>query len=222
MKSGIYKIEINNKIYIGRDKNLNINFRMKKHLRSLKKGNHPNKHLQNAYLKFNEFNYDIIEFCDYEIINEREIYWIEHFKSKYTEFGYNMTSGGDVCPSEMISGEDMVKRNEKISGTLKVFYENNIKTFKGKKHTEECKKQMSDNKKGKYKSDSNPNYRSDITNIMIKDSLLECGSIKSAAKKLNCSQPFLSYRIKSQNFVLVYENDKKIGRNCKIINVDLP
>jgi group I intron endonuclease len=222
MKSGIYKIEINNKIYVGRDKRLISNSRMKRHLRSLKKGTHPNKHLQNAYIKFNDFKYEIIEFCDYNIINEREIYWINFLRSTDHEFGYNMTSGGDVCPSELLNEEDLNKRNMKISETLKNFYKKNNNPFEGKSHTIESRKKISDSKLGKYKSEHNPNHRSDITNEMIKDSLIEFGSVKSAAKNLNCSQPFLSYRIKSQGFILVYENDKKIGRGCKILSVQIP
>jgi len=40
------------------------------------------------------FSFEIVEECDTSLLNEREIYWIKHFKSNNDNYGYNMTCGG--------------------------------------------------------------------------------------------------------------------------------
>lgn len=95
----IYKISnmINGKIYIGQtillperrwrqhelsamntsyyDHNVPLHFAMKKY------------GLEN-------FRYEIIEECDDDLLNEREIFWIAHFDSTNPELGYNLSLGG--------------------------------------------------------------------------------------------------------------------------------
>lgn len=41
------------------------------------------------------FTFEIIEECDKQSLNEREIYWIEYYDSFHN--GYNMTIGGTAC-----------------------------------------------------------------------------------------------------------------------------
>jgi len=55
---GIYKITINNKIYIG--SSINIYDRYILHKNTLRKNIHRNRYLQRAYNKYKEFNFDII------------------------------------------------------------------------------------------------------------------------------------------------------------------
>lgn len=219
MKSGIYKITINNKTYVGRDVLLCKNKRKKYHLLKLRKGVHPNKYLQNAYNKYNEFKYDVIELCDVNELNEKEIYWINKLNSIYTKNGYNLTTGGDVCPSELLNSEDMLVRNAKISNTLREYYKNNENPFKGKTHTNSSRQNMSDNKKNKYKAKNNPHYKHDITNEMIRTALINEKSIKAAARILNCSPAFIGYRIYSNNMILKYKNNRTIGRGVVIEDV---
>lgn len=50
------------------------------------------------------FNFDIIEECSADELNEREKYWISYYNS-YGENGYNLTPGGDgylKAPSEKV------------------------------------------------------------------------------------------------------------------------
>lgn len=93
----IYKIKniINSKVYIGKTI-IDINKRFK-------------KHKNNATKKINRYLYDAMNFYGYENfiiekiedvddnskLNERERYWISIFKSNDSDFGYNMTIGGD-------------------------------------------------------------------------------------------------------------------------------
>ena len=84
----IYKTTnlLNDKIYIGKDKNNNPNY--------LGSGiilNHSiNKHGKENFIK------DIIEYCsNKDELNIREKYWIEFYKSYDKNIGYNITKGGD-------------------------------------------------------------------------------------------------------------------------------
>ena len=60
----------------------------------LKKNYHHNIHLQNAWNKYGEenFEFSIIEECHMDQLDQREIYWISKLNSY--EDGYNLTSGG--------------------------------------------------------------------------------------------------------------------------------
>ena len=92
---GIYKIvnTLNDKVYIGQT--INIDFRFYEHKRKLRLKQHYNSYLQNAYNKYGEcFSYEIIEECSLEELDEREIYWINYYKSNNREYGYNIMSGG--------------------------------------------------------------------------------------------------------------------------------
>lgn len=93
---GIYKIEnkINDKVYIGQS--IDIDKRWNNHIRELNGNRHYNEYLQNAWNKYgsNSFNFEVIEECTLESIDEREIFWIESYNSMDSKFGYNLTAGG--------------------------------------------------------------------------------------------------------------------------------
>lgn len=90
----IYKItnKINNKVYIGKTCS-NIDTRWKEHIRTAKR--FPERPLYRAFNKYGIDNFFIeqIEECSSEIVNNREIYWIEYYDSYH--FGYNATQGGE-------------------------------------------------------------------------------------------------------------------------------
>lgn len=78
MTTGIYLIlnTVNNHKYIGQSKN--IEHRWAGHISSLRKGRHGNAHFQNAWNKYGEdlFDFQVIEECAPEKLNEQEQYWI--------------------------------------------------------------------------------------------------------------------------------------------------
>ena len=91
----IYKITntITNKVYIGQTVR-NPLLRKEEHFNNLKKGIHHNSHLQSSFDKYGDvFEFEVIEECPDEKLNEREIALIEEFKSYYK--GYNETKGGE-------------------------------------------------------------------------------------------------------------------------------
>ena len=88
--TGIYKITnvVNGKCYIGQSSDLVS--RIRKHIRELLNKTHHNEHLQNAYNTYGTGNFtiEIIEECSEENLDEREIFWIDFYKSWDRNFGY--------------------------------------------------------------------------------------------------------------------------------------
>ena len=91
---GIYKItnEINGKVYVGQSKDLKA--RKRSHFSDLKRNQHANFHLQNAFNKYkvNNFIFEILEICKEDELDEKEYKWMNKFNSHNSEFGYNITS----------------------------------------------------------------------------------------------------------------------------------
>lgn len=107
---GIYYIKnlINEKYYIGQAQDIFKRWRDEK--RDLNKEQDAwNKHLQRAWKKYgeNNFEFSVIEICSIDMLDEREIYWISYFDS-YNN-GYNQTLGGDGCRGHKCSEETRSK-----------------------------------------------------------------------------------------------------------------
>lgn len=96
-KSGIYYIKnkVNNKIYIGQTKD--IDGRRKEHKRDLKANRHVNWHLQKAFEKYGDSNFEfgILEYCEIDELDNKEVYYINKYKTMNRDKGYNLKSGGD-------------------------------------------------------------------------------------------------------------------------------
>ena len=91
-QSGIYSItnKKNNKIYIG--KSINLYRRKYQHFGELKRNDHKNKHLQASFNKhgFENFEFNVVEICEVDILGIREYYWINFFDSCNRKKGYNI------------------------------------------------------------------------------------------------------------------------------------
>lgn len=90
--SGVYQIKCksNGKIYIGSA--LDIRVRCEQHRRSLRRGDHSNHHLQAAWKKFGEgdFEYTVLEITDKASRVEQEQYWLDLKQSYIKELGFNI------------------------------------------------------------------------------------------------------------------------------------
>ena len=93
MKSGIYAILniVNGKVYVGQA--FNFQKRWKNHRIALQFDKHHNRYLQAAYDKNGQFAfiYVVLEYCEAEILTEREQFWMDELKSADREFGYNLS-----------------------------------------------------------------------------------------------------------------------------------
>lgn len=161
MTCGIYMIQnkVNNKIYIGQA--VDIKKRWKEHRKELKGGYHKNKHLQNAWDKYEQknFEFSILLECEENQLNTYEEYYIFELMTYDTRVGYNNTYGGD-------SGRPTKETKKKISESNKgkIRSEETRKKISeattgenhpmyGKHHTEETRKKMSEANKGKTLSE---------------------------------------------------------------------
>jgi group I intron endonuclease len=127
------------KKYIG--KSISISNRLTRHRRNVR--NNKVTKFYSAVRKYgwNNFIFGIIEECDKNILDEREVFYIEKYKT--LSEGYNMTSGGDGGTTWIVP-EDVRKK-----------YSERMKCFK---HSDEAKKKISEANKGrKWSEDAKKN-----------------------------------------------------------------
>lgn len=164
MNGIIYKIESpSGKIYIG--KTINLKNRMNDY-KNLSCKNQPR--LYNSFLKYG-FDEHIIEILvegidDEDELNYAEQYFIEEYDSFDTEWGLNLTSGGEggnlseetkrkiglANKGKIRTEERKRKQSEAIKGEKNPMFD--------KKHSIESKKKMSEAKLGKINGELNPMY----------------------------------------------------------------
>lgn len=106
---------INNKKYVGQTNNIDRRIREHKNNSFNSKSiNYENK-IHQAIRKYgyDNFKIDIIEVIndvtDYNIVNERERYWIKKEKSLLTQWGYNVLEGGKNCWRSFLTPDDVEK-----------------------------------------------------------------------------------------------------------------
>ena len=118
MNGFIYKItnDINDKIYIGKTLS-SIDKRFTEHKKDSCRIQEQIRPLYRAMNKYgcDNFHIELVEECPLETLSEREIYWIDFYKSY--ENGYNATLGGD--------GKQLYDYNAIVNGFLsgKLIYE---------------------------------------------------------------------------------------------------
>lgn len=112
---GIYKItnKISGKFYIGRSNN--VFDRIKAHIFSLKRGNHPNSFLQEDCSKIGigNFGFEILEFCTLTELKMKEAIYIQKLKAE--ELGYNKEGYFVLPPTEVLKNarESLIKKSFK-------------------------------------------------------------------------------------------------------------
>lgn len=129
-ESGIYKITCtsNGKIYIGSAKS--IVRRWAVHRCELRKDKHKCGYLQNAFNKYGEdaFVIIVVELCPIERLIEREQYWLDELKPYDHSIGFNINRNASSRLGMKHTPESLAKMS---AGN------------KGKKHTDEWKREQS-------------------------------------------------------------------------------
>lgn len=128
---GIYYIfnTKTNKYYIG--SSVDIKRRFNEHKKHLKYNNHVNPHLQSTYNKYglNALKFNILEQCEESLLEEKENYYINKYKSNDSRYGYNIAIA--------YHGKMKQEVKDKIS-----------KSNKGRVFSEEHKRKLSESHKG--------------------------------------------------------------------------
>lgn len=140
--SGIYVLRNtkNGKIYVGRS--IHIKTRLKEHFQpDFEKYN--GKKLANAKKKYgiDSFEFAIIEYCDESVLLEREEYYLNAL-SPFGDCGYNLRASKDSSVGIFVMEQE---QKDKISKSLKKYYEDKENPFAGKTHSEETKTMIRQN-----------------------------------------------------------------------------
>jgi len=133
----------NGKVYVGQSKK--VLTRKKQHERgdtnnSRRFNNAMNKHGADG------FEFEVLEYCSSDLMDEREVYWINQLNSLYPS-GYNLTSGGGAFQKH----HDETKK--KMSANQKQRVKQGIHLFASKEfQNEQAKKQIELAKQGRHSS----------------------------------------------------------------------
>ena len=172
----IYKYTnlINNKKYIGQTNNFERRVREHKSCSFNPKSINYDDKIHQAIRKYgyDNFKIEVVEIInnalDYELVNEREQYWIKEEQSLLTQWGYNVLEGGRNCWRSFLSYADVqdiknMIKNETPYSIIQQFYPIS-KTF------------ISDINNGKYFFDNKEIYplchyriSNDIYDALIED-----------------------------------------------------
>ena len=122
-QSGIYKITnlLDGKVYIGQSKN--IKERWSKH-KQCARGSDKNTRLYQAMRKdgLENFSFEIVELCPVEQLNEKEWYYICQFNSLNEEYGYNMSTRGNLqkkfTKEQVEKVQDLLKNSTLKNGEI--------------------------------------------------------------------------------------------------------
>lgn len=176
-KSGIYGIINidNNKVYIGQTRQPFYK-RYQLHDWKLREGNHDNQYLQNSYNLYGEDKFkfvviEVIENITDEILNQKEIEYIDQYKQQGLSYNILLGGGGRA-------GIPMSDHAKRIIG------EKNRIHMTGKKMSEETKKKMSKLRKGKVCNRKTNVLNTEIAR-KIKELLITNMKPTDVAKKLN-------------------------------------
>ena len=225
MMSGVYAIvnTVAKKEYVGKSKNIKIRFNT--HLNNLKKGNHPNKHLQADWNEYGSkaFIFTVREICPMDIAGEIEARYIQRFH--HTESLYNISlfdGGGDhisnhpdydaVC-KRIAEGskrwrDSLSPEERKLKLGSKVGPKNGMY---GKTHTPEVKRFLSEINKGRPGTMKGRTHTKEA-----KQKLSE-----HAAKRVGELNPFYGKRHTRETLEILRQ--KKIGTiptNARKVSVD--
>lgn len=145
-KSGVYKIhcKTSGKFYIG--SSVLIRARWASHRHYLRRGSHPNKHLQHSYNKYGEADlvFSVLESCASDLCVAREQFWISSY-SMDDLLNNSPTASTRLGFRHSEKTLEVLKRRAKDRNhghLANHFFAKGTATFLGKSHTEEAKAKM--------------------------------------------------------------------------------
>lgn len=214
IKGVVYRyVSPDGKSYVGQT--INESRRKLEFKRSVRSNTYRSSKLKEAIelYGFDNFRYEVLFMVEYVSKEEaqRELYKMEMYFIEYYDSynnGYNMTFGGDGvkgCPLEGAAKESMIKK-------LKEYYSIHDNPFKGKKHSDETKKILSE--QAKLRVGENASMYGKHLSDKQKEILSKC-----AKQRIGNKNPFFGKlhkestknRISEANSKPVYQIDSKTG-----------
>lgn len=198
----IYSIWVDenpDKIYIG--KTINYKIRSKRHYNDLKAQRHGNSYLQRLFNKNKKFNICPLEFCDKNDLSNKEVFWINFFKTNIV--GYNLSKGGENIPDKLLKWSDERKKEWSKRCSEKPI-------AKGYKKSKSWKEKMQASVEFR-KQIGNLNIHLDKQCIVtdIKTGILVIyKNIKAAAVSNNLAYTYLTEKIKKGNGIVIVKHFK--------------
>ncbi len=211
---GIYQLlnTHNNKMYIGLSKN--VRKRCRDHIYELKNGKHANDYLQKAWNADPEaFVVSVLEYCENDLLDDREIYWIAMYDTTNPLCGYNHLIGGNHLYGENAAWwgrkhtEETKRKMSESAHTrpsnrlpkslefvqhLREISAGKNNPFFGKKHTDETRKKISEFRKEYVKTHQSPTMRGAVQMSTAGNYITTFQSIGEAAKSVSRSYASLS------------------------------
>lgn len=204
MNSGIYKIHWPEYGYFYYGQSVNLIARKHSHFSCLKRGKHPNVTIQRLYDKYGLPEFDVIEYCDIELLDTKEQYWIDSGIKNRSCCNMSPTASSHRGIKRSSETKERIRQakigtimsdeyKEKKRVEMLKRYENGWrpKTLKGKKNPFYKKKHdlitkmiMSQKKIGIYDLDKNPRA---VMVVNIETGIFY-GSIKEAAIAYNINE----------------------------------
>lgn len=212
-KCGVYKIEniVNGKVYIGQSRNLKE--RYKSHLSSLRYKRHGNNHLQSAFNKYgeNSFIYLVMEECEFDKIDEREIFWMGQYDANKM---YNKKSGGSNGFTFSPSSIELMSRVRKGMVQSKETISRRVSKIRGQKRSEEFKKSQSERLKGI------PQPKDRVEKMRITKTGVKLSDEQKLKLKGRGNKAITQFDTEG-NFIRHFASAKEAGESLKIIKGDI-
>lgn len=239
--SGVYQIynTETNKRYIG--SSIDVQRRLKEHLRNLKANRHCNQHLQNAWNRYREYLvFEPLEYCEPDQCLKLEQQYIDYYNSADRKFGYNIdpqaasagkhlseetkqkiskaNKGKKLSPEviEKIRTKNLGKKKPKQSKTMKQKYQNGYQiprfTDMPEDKKEQWRKHLSEGTIKRY-SDFNNRPEGIYLKCIFSNDIKYYHSLREASRTLGIDKGGIKYVIQHKEGYM-----KKL--NCTFVLID--
>lgn len=184
---GIYKIEnkINGKVYIGQSRDILRRWRQHKVCRL----QYP---LYLAFQKYGieNFEFTVLEECSVDLLNGRELYYIQKYNSNKSEYGYNQSIDAQNSPhsikfnqDDLLNLFDDLKNTELTQSELACKYNCSERTIRGINNGETLKDEAIEYPIRVYwiGKDGKKYYSRSFQGVKLDNVCPKCGGYKTAA-----------------------------------------